>query len=309
VVSFISLLNSIQFNSNTTKYHGKVSQGKTRVVNSSQSSNFSRYKPGPCFVCNQTGHKAANCYNNPNSKNLQNGEEEQNKNQGSSLLAAMTVTMNSDKWYLDSGATTHMTNDRKLLVNYCKNEEIINVTCVNNGKLPCEGKGDAAVRLTNDTRKTAIRDVAYVPNLSVNLLSVSKLSERGHTTIFSPDGCHIYRNASVKVKGEFVASATEENGMYSLNCETHSHCANTAVTKGSDKLNLCHRRLGHLGEDNTFLLKTIVKGLDFEESGKLEPCVACFKGKQTRLPFKSTGNSRAREMLNWFILMYSYVAQ
>jgi hypothetical protein len=52
-----------------------------------------------------------------------------------------------------------------------------------------------------------------------------------------------------------------------------------------------------LGENNLFLLKSIVKGLDFEESGKLEPCVACFKGKQTRLFFKSTGNSRAREML------------
>jgi hypothetical protein len=64
--------------------------------------------------------------------------------------------MNSDKWYLDSGAKTHMTNERKHLVNYCKNEEIINVTCANNGKLPCEGKGDAAVRLTNYTRKTAI---------------------------------------------------------------------------------------------------------------------------------------------------------
>jgi hypothetical protein len=108
--------------------------------------------------------------------------------------------------------------------------------------LPCEGKGDAAVRLTNDTRKTAIREVAYVPNLSVNLLSVSKLSERVHTTIFSPDGCYIYRNASVKVKGELVASATEENRMYSLNCETYLHCANTTITNGSDKLNLWHRR-------------------------------------------------------------------
>jgi hypothetical protein len=88
--------------------------------------------------------------------------------------------MNSDKWYLDSGAKAHMTNDRKYLVNYCKNEEIINVTCANNGKLPHEGKRDAAIRLTNDTRKTAIRDVAYMPNLSVNLLSISKLSERGH---------------------------------------------------------------------------------------------------------------------------------
>jgi hypothetical protein len=97
--------------------------------------------------------------------------------------------MISNKWYLDSGETANMTNDRKYLVNYCKNEEIINVTCADNGKLPCEGKGDAAVRLTNDTRKTPILEVAYVPNLSVNVLSVSKLSERGHTTIFSPDGC------------------------------------------------------------------------------------------------------------------------
>jgi hypothetical protein len=146
---------------------------------------------------------------NPNRKNVRKGEEQQNRNRGSSLLAAMTVTMNSDKWYLDSGATAHMTNDGKYLVNYCKHEEIINVTCADNGKLPCEGKGDAAIRLTNDTRKTVIRDVAYILNLSVNLLSVSKLSERGHTTIFSPDGCYIYRNASVKIKGKFVASATE----------------------------------------------------------------------------------------------------
>jgi hypothetical protein len=103
------------WNRDTTKYHGKVSQGKTRVVNSSQSLNFSRYEPGPCFICNQTGHKAANCHKNPNRKNLWKGEE-QNRNQDSSLLAAMTVTMNSDKWYLDSGATAHMTNDKKHLL-------------------------------------------------------------------------------------------------------------------------------------------------------------------------------------------------
>jgi hypothetical protein len=70
--SALSLQNRA-WNRDTTKYHGKVSQGTTRVVNSSQSSNLSRYKPGSCFICNRTGHKAANCYKNPNRKNLQKG--------------------------------------------------------------------------------------------------------------------------------------------------------------------------------------------------------------------------------------------
>jgi hypothetical protein len=119
----------------------------------------------------------------------------------------------------------------------------------------------------NDTRKSAIRDVAYIPNLSVHLLSVSKLSERGHTIIFSPDGSYIYRNASVKIKA----------GVYSLNCETYSYCANTAVTKGSDKLNcnvkatvdkamtantereqmLGHRRFAHLSHQNMLKLRNM----------------------------------------------------
>jgi hypothetical protein len=46
-----------------------------------------------------------------------------------------------------------------------------------------------------------------------------------------------------------------------------------------------------------FLLKDMVMGLDFEKSAKLEPCIACFKGKQTRLRFKSTSNSRRKELL------------
>jgi hypothetical protein len=108
--------------------------------------------------------------------------------------------------------------------------------------LSCEGRGDATVRLLHNTEKITIRDVTYIPKLSVNLLSVSKLSERGHTTIFSPDGCHIYRNAKVKIEGQFVASAKEENGVYSLNCQRDPRYANTVIAKRNDKLNLWHRR-------------------------------------------------------------------
>jgi hypothetical protein len=61
-------------------------------------------------------------------------------------------------------------------------------------------------------------------------------------------------------------------------------CTVCTVAKRSDKFNLWHRRLGHLGVNNMFLLKDMVMGLDFDKS----------EGKQTRLPFKGTGNSRAK---------------
>jgi hypothetical protein len=54
--------------------------------------------------------------------------------------------------------------------------------------------------------------------------------------------------------------------MYSLNCETYSHCANTAVTKGSDKLNLGHRRLAHLSHQNMLKLRNMSYGNDSDHS-------------------------------------------
>jgi hypothetical protein len=88
------------------KRYAKSRRCKEEDVSTQRSSNSTRYFKGPCFICNRRGHKAANCYKNPNREKF-HGVEDQNEIHQNTLLAAMAVTMRSEKWYVDSGATTH----------------------------------------------------------------------------------------------------------------------------------------------------------------------------------------------------------
>jgi hypothetical protein len=154
----------------SAKRYARGNKGRVEGVSGSQLSNSARYLVGSCFICSQRGHKAASSYKNPNKERFRRAEDQQERNQGASLLAAVVVTMKSEKLYLDSGATIHMTNDSECLVNYCKNDEIVNVTCVDNGKLPCEGIGDATVRF--------VGCVSHVSSLNVWLNTVRSVADR-----------------------------------------------------------------------------------------------------------------------------------
>ena len=60
----------------------------------------------------------------------------------------------------------------------------------NHGKLPVRGRRDIQVRLGR--RIQIMKDVLYVPGISVNLLSIAALDRRGlHVTFDSADSWHI----------------------------------------------------------------------------------------------------------------------
>jgi transposase InsO family protein len=247
---------------------------------------------GACFVCNKKGHRAAECFKNPNRGNFKKSESEDR-----SMFAALTANMGNQKWYVDSGATTHMTCNKDWLINYKRSMETKTITCANNEKLRSEGTGKVEVMLQGRSGVTTIDNVTYVPNLSGNLLSVNKLANKGFTTIFSSEGCNMYLTNDDVIKGNPVASAVEESGLYRLNCTEVGQVQNAMLTSVESRQNLWHRRLGHLGIKNMELLKDMVDGLDFTKENHVKPCLSCFKGKQTRLPFVSTGKSRAKDIL------------
>lgn len=82
-----------------------------------------------------------------------------------------------------------------------------------------------------------IKDILHVPDLSVNLLSVSKMVKRGNSVLFDKNGCTI-KNAN----NEIVAQCKEENGVYPL-YEDAGTCMNTVQ---ADDAFLWHRKLGHI---------------------------------------------------------------
>ncbi|KAJ8895554.1 hypothetical protein PR048_000890 [Dryococelus australis] len=119
------------------------------------------------------------------------------KNQNFTLFAAVTANVQVEDWYLDSGATEHMTNNKDILKDLCE-VNATTVTSDNNEKLRAEGLGRAEVYIKDTPGYITIKDIMFVPNTTVTLLSVSKLEE------------------DLNINGKIIASASEEQGMYKL---------------------------------------------------------------------------------------------
>lgn len=125
------------------------------------------------------------------------------------------MDINCNAWYVDSGATCHMTNNKNLLKNYVVDTPRL-VTAANNQKMCTEGHGDVELVLKGQQNTTTISEVIFVPGLSTNLLSVSKLTAKGLRVHFNEKGCSIRYGETV------IASATKKNGVYQLNTNSES---------------------------------------------------------------------------------------
>jgi hypothetical protein len=121
-------------------------------------------------------------------------------------MAAMPTQIETESWYVDPGATKHMTYNNNWLLSYENNVNDKSFTCANNEKLRYEGVGKAIVMLHDKPGERAINDDAYVPSIATNLLSVNILAKKGLTTVFSEKGCHMYKNKDVKFDGVVFAS-------------------------------------------------------------------------------------------------------
>lgn len=137
-----------------------------------------------------------------------------------------------------------------------------------------------------------VTDVVYVPNLSLNLLSVSQMVNKGLAVVFSKDGCDIYKQENCTVSGHPVAHATNVDGLYKLDTDPKNKMSSNFVgqSKDSNTEELWHRRLAHLNRKSMNLLRDKMStGMSY--SGQGPPCVSCIQGKQTTTPYskKKTG--------------------
>lgn len=206
-----SLVSNLETVNMTTKLNSEVVrarllQEEIRKTESSSESNtafvskvHSSKSPfkGRCHYCKKVGHTKAYCYKLKRDKR---GNEEQ------AMVAALMVQQ-KDAWFVDSGCTTHMCNQRDLFVTFMDNKT--KVTVANNETLQCEGMGDIYLQLNGNMRK--LSNVLYIPELSTNLLSVSRLINNGFCVKFTKEGCTINDGLGV-----FVGFACLQNGMYRL---------------------------------------------------------------------------------------------
>ena len=150
-----------------------------------------------------------------------------------------------DPWWLDSGASCHMTGDKNDFISYQKETPGL-VTLADKSQIASVGKGDVKAELFSSADGTTIpvsfKNVLYVPGLKKRLLSISAFTESGATVIFRGDLCTIVINDKSYEIGHKHGKLWKLN-----NVET---CCSANSSQEVNSLSLWHLRLGHLNKSD-----------------------------------------------------------
>jgi len=102
-----------------------------------------------CHACGEIGHFAKSCANKNKKKNS-NQSTHENNNENLLLVALIANESSRDNWYVDSGATAHMTSNRYFLHNQKTTHTDRNVIVVNKEKMKIECSGDVKMKFMTE---------------------------------------------------------------------------------------------------------------------------------------------------------------
>ena len=160
-----------------------------------------------CYNCQQFGHFKANCTNPKVERDdTDTGKAGKGAPKGQAMVSeqalAFATTCGEDvpagrdlstSWILDSGATHHLTNVRGALVNSRLLEEPLTFNLANKSTIQALEVGDIRAKLATGQDIT-IKDVFYVPESRVSLLSVQRIMDKGWKVQMTSSGGVIRRN-------------------------------------------------------------------------------------------------------------------
>lgn len=278
-----------------------------------------------CYNCNRPGHLRRNCPETPqcqptnNSRNVtahQAGQGRDSRNGGEKVKSqfafhgtaiqvkeqqsVMVANNSGEKWCIDSGASSHMLDDKKRFQNLSEYKTNISLAD-KSSKLMSTGIGEVKLSCKlseGETSSVKLLDVLYMPNLSTNLLSVRRMTRAGMRVIFEGDRCMI-----TTADGQLVAEAFSEHDddLYWLRGgapvnSSEDKVGETAFVVGAATLYQWHRRFGHrdLAAIKRLVSEKLVTGITVKLGSECNrDCDSCARGKLTATPFPKNSKTRA----------------
>lgn len=190
-----------------------------------------------------------------------------------------TITSVPSPWFVDSGATNHMTGASDLLHNQRPYTGTQHIQVADGNNIPITTVGDIS---------SSFRHVLVSPKLSTNLLSVGQMVDNNYDVHFHRDGCIVQD----QVSGKVIAKGPKVGRLFPLQFTvppTLSLASSVVENKGG----IWHRRLGH--PNNVVLTHLLQSGvLGSTDKSLLVDCSSCKLGKSKTLPFPILG-SRANK--------------
>ncbi|KAG7559183.1 Integrase catalytic core [Arabidopsis thaliana x Arabidopsis arenosa] len=256
-----------------------------------------------CFRCDKNGHFASQCPDRllklqeaTETKDTQNADELMMNevvylNEKNCVPSNFETNTNGEEcWYLDNGASNHMTGDKRY---FDKLDETITgkVRFGDDSRIDIKGKGTIAFTDTNGNSRI-MNDVYFIPDLKSNIISLGQATESG---------------CDIRLKGEYLTMLDSEgkllvkaerskNRLYKVQMGLRQE-ANLYLTTVSDSSRL-HARMGHINFASlkNMVDKKLILGAPAIKVEK-EICSSCLLGKQTRQSFPQETTYRATKKL------------
>ena len=101
-----------------------------------------------------------------------------------SLIACMVSSIVGCVWYLDSGASFHMSSDKNLFSTLEEKDLQMRIEMGDDGKYCVSSEGMVVFQREHGAPLT-LTNVKYVPGLKKNLVFVTILEDKGYDVVFS----------------------------------------------------------------------------------------------------------------------------
>lgn len=280
-----------------------IEEQRSKVHEANESKAFTAKEGRKCFKCGKIGHLKKDCrskkvVNNGSDKYCKNckkqghtdqqcwhkkSESKINKQNAFIVSAVDALICNIEpdcRWYLDSGASEHMCKSESSFSNYQTLSMSKEVMIGDGSTIKAIGTGDIQLEAYDGEAwvPTILQKALHVPELKVNLFSVSAALDKNYEMLSTSNECKFIREKAVH------AIAKREHKMYVMMFKPKEEAAMVGQTRlGIEKW---HTKMAH---QNSAQVKEILNrsNIQFTEASK-ETCIPCLQGKQHRLPFESS---------------------
>lgn len=257
------------------------------------SGNYKKFeKTGTCHFCHKKGHWIRDCRKRKMMGDRQTGDKGEALI-GEVLTLAHGIKGNHNVWYMDSGATDHMTSHREWFGTFSRFKEPKPVRIGDVRFIHATGVGDVNILAYNgnDWNRRHLSNVLYVPKLNYNLFSSGAALDKGIVYHSDKSTCKFIK------QGIIVAVGERQDKLFEMKFRVITEKESEANVATHDSLRTWHERLAH---QNVAQVKKILKESNIIINDPDFRCENCIMGKMHRLPFpKSESRSkRAGELVH-----------
>lgn len=151
-----------------------------------------------------------------------------------------TTTPTNNKWILNSGASSHLSNDINQLINITLYEGSYQIKVGNGHSLPITNTGQDL--LPTPTRNLYLPKILHLPKLSHNLISVNKLTSDNNCLVIFDSHGYLIKD---KMNHQILLRGHGSDDLYLILSSHKPTSGPSCLTASANASQVWHKRLGH----------------------------------------------------------------